>query len=249
MATTHARIAVLAAAVLAGSAGGSSISAQQSSQPATRLDQPAAAGWVFTPAISVAETWDSNVLLSTEGSNTSQDFLTVVTPKGALSYRGRRSTLLLDYQGSYQLYQQLSELNAFDQRSNVGIRHRLTPGLTFFARNNFSKSPTTDEIEIPGVEFRRQGVTIDDLRAGFEARLSKRTTLNGAYAFQWIDFEEIDGVLPANGLTRGGHAHGASAKLEQVLNSRVTVGGEYDLRRGTVDQNQRVRRPERARHG
>ena len=75
------------------------------------------------------------------------------TPRGALGYRGRRSMLQFDYQGSYQLYQQLSELNAFDQRSNASFRHRVTPGVTFFAQNSFSKSPTTDEIDLPGVEF------------------------------------------------------------------------------------------------
>ena len=234
MATPRTRVITLTAAILACTAGGSSISAQRQT---ARIDEPAAAGWVFTPAFSVAETWDDNVLLATEGSDTMQDFLTVFTPKGALSYRGRRSTLVFDYQGSYQLYQQLTELNAFDQRSNAAFRHRLTPSVTFFARNNFSMSPTTDEItEIPGVPFRRQGVMMDDLRAGIEARLNKRTTLNGAYAFQWLDFEESEGLLPVNGLSRGGQAHGANARLERVLNSRVTVGGEYDIRRGTVDE-------------
>jgi len=192
-------------------------------------------GWVFTPGFSVAETWDNNVLLAGEGSALAEDFLTVFTPRGALGYRGRRSTLQLDYQGSYQLYQQLTELNAFDQRSNAGFRHRLTPGLTIFVRNSFSKSPTADEIDLPGVEFRRQGVTMDDIRAGFDARLSKRTTLTGAYTYQWIDFEETPSLV-VNGLTRGGHAHGASARLERTLSPRLTLGGEYDLRRGIVDE-------------
>jgi hypothetical protein len=232
MAKQHAAIASLTFAVLLCTAGGSSLSAQNGS----RLEQPTAPGWVFTPGFSVAETWDSNVLLATEGSTMSQDYLTVFTPRGALGYRGRRSTLQFDYQGSYQLYQQLSELNAFDQRTNASFRQRLSPGVTFFAHNSFSKSPTTDEIDIPGVEFRRQGVAMDDARAGVEARITKRTTLNAAYAFQWLDFDETQGLLPANGLTRGGHAHGASARLERTLTARVKVGGEYDMRRGIVDQ-------------
>jgi hypothetical protein len=235
MATSHTRVIALTAAIVAFTAGGSSISAQR--QSASTGDQPAAPGWVFTPAFSVAETWDSNVLLATEGVDTEQDFLTVFTPRGALSYRGRRSTLMFDYQGSYQLYQQLTELNAFDQRSNAAFRHRLTPGITLFARNNFSMSPTTDEIiDLPGVPFRRQGVMMDDARAGLEARVSKRTTVNGAYAYQWIDFDDSDLSLPVGSLSRGGHAHGGNARLEHVLNSRVTVGGEYDIRRGTVDE-------------
>ena len=232
MATRHSAIAALTIAGLLCTAGGSPLKAQSGS----RLEQATAPGWVFTPGISVAETWDSNVLLSTEGSTTSGDFLTVFTPRGALGYRGRRSTLQFDYQGSYQLYQQLSELNAFDQRSNASFRQRLSPGVTFFAQNSFSKSPTTDEIDLPGVEFRRQGVMMDDARGGVDARLSKRTTLNAAYAFQWLDFDESQGLLPVNGLTRGGHAHGASARLQQTLTARVSVGGEYDMRRGIVDE-------------
>jgi hypothetical protein len=51
-----------------------------------------------------------------------------------------------------------------------------------------------------------------------------------------VDFEESDGLLPASGLSRGGHAHGANLRLERILNARVTVGGEYDIRRGTVDE-------------
>jgi hypothetical protein len=62
--------------------------------------QPTAAGWVFTPAISVAETWDNNVMLATEGSGSVGDFLTAISPRAALSFRGRRSTFQLDYRGA-----------------------------------------------------------------------------------------------------------------------------------------------------
>jgi hypothetical protein len=232
MATSRSRVVALTLAGVLCAAGGSSLSAQQRG---SQLEQPNPPGWVFTPAFSVAETWDNNVLLAGDGSELAEDFLTVFTPRGALGYRGRRLTLQLDYQASYQLYQQLTALNAFDQRSNVGFRHRLTPALTIFARNSFSKSPTTDQIELPGVEFRRQGVMMDDVRTGFDAQLTKRTSLTGAYTFQWVDFDENE-ILPVNGLTRGGHAHGASARLERSLSSRLTFGGEYDLRRGTVDE-------------
>ena len=232
MARRFSFIAALTIAVLVCTAGRQPLSAQSGA----RLEQPTAPGWVFTPGFSVAETWDSNVLLGGDGSTLSQDFLTVFTPRGALGYRGRRTTLQFDYQGSYQIYQQLSELNAFDQRSNASFRHRVSPGVTLFAQNSFSKSPTTDEIDLPGVEFRRQGVLMDDARVGVDARLTKRTTLNAAYAFQWLDFDESQGLLPASGFSRGGHAHGGSARLERPINARVSVGGEYDLRRGIVDE-------------
>ena len=196
--------------------------------------QPTAAGWVFTPAIAVAETWDNNVLLSTEDSGSTGDFLTAITPRGALSFRGPMTTFQLDYRGSYQLYQELSDLNAFDQRANASFRQRLSPKVTLFARNSLSQSPTTDEVDIPGVLFRRQGVLIDDLRAGIEARLSRRTNMTGSYTFQWVKFDEEQSEI-VNLLSRSGRANGAAVEVDHVLSPRLTVGGEYETRFANVE--------------
>jgi hypothetical protein len=207
--------------------------------PAVREQQPTAPGWVFTPGIGVAQIWDNNVLLSTEGSGSVGDFLTAISPRAGLGFRGPRSTFNLDYRGFYQLYQDLSELNAFDQRLNINHRQLLTPRLSFVAKNSLSKSPTTDEVDIPGVLFRRQGVVMDDFRAGLEARVNRRTTVNGAYTFQWLDFEEIEQPIPnpsIEALERGGHAHGAVAEVDHVLGPRLTVGAEYEMRHALVDQ-------------
>jgi hypothetical protein len=193
-------------------------------------------GWVFTPGIGVAQMWDTNVLLATEGSQTLGDFVTAISPRAALGFRGRLSTFQLDYRGAYQLYQDLSALNAFDQRLNLSYRQRLTPTVAFVAKNSLSRSPTTDEVDIPGVVFRRQGVVMDDLRAGVEARLSRRTTLGSDYTFQWLQFDDSDIPSPVEALERGGHAHGAVAQLDHVLGPRVTVGAEYEIRRATVDE-------------
>ena len=198
--------------------------------------QATPAGWVFTPTVAVAATWDNNVLLATEGSETAGDYLTAISPRAALSFRGRRSTFQLDYRGTYQLYQQLSELNAFDQRANVSFRQRLSPRVSLFAQNSLSRSPTTEEVDLPGVIFRRQGVLIDDLRAGLEARFTKRTTLSGAYTFQWLRFDQDDAPPPFALVDRSGHAHGAVFEFDHVLNSRLTVGAEYEARHALVDQ-------------
>jgi hypothetical protein len=190
-----------------------------SAQSRAAQEQSTPAGWVFTPGIAVAETWDNNVLLATEGSESAGDFLTAISPRAALGFRGRHSTFHLDYRGSYQLYQELTELNAFDQRMNADYSHRLTPRLSFVAKNSLSKSPTTDEVDIPGVVFRRQGVLMDDFRAGLEAQMNKRTTLNGAYTFQWLEFDDSNVLSPV-----------------VEAGPRVTVGGEYEMRHATVDQ-------------
>ena len=123
-------------------------------------------GWVFSPGVAVGETWDNNVVLSSDGSGSTGDFLTAITPRAVLSFRGRQSTFQVNYLGSFQLYQELTELNSYDHRSNSSYRYRLTPTLSFFATNSLSRSPTTDEVNIPGVFFRRQGVIIERLPLG-----------------------------------------------------------------------------------
>jgi hypothetical protein len=208
------------------------LSAQSPAGPS----QPTAPGWVFTPGIAVAETWDNNVLLSTEGSGSEGDFFTAVSPQAALGFRGRLSTFQLDYRGTYQLYQELTELNAFDQRLTVQYRHRLSPTVTFIAKNSLSRSPTTDEADVTNLVFRRQGVVMDDFRAGIEARLSKRTTVSSDYTFQWLKFGDTGVPSPVEALERGGHAHGAVAQIDHVLSPRVTVGGEYEIRHAIVDK-------------
>jgi hypothetical protein len=207
-----------------------------SAQGPVRPASPPAPGWVFTPAISVAESWDTNVLLASEGNERSGDFLTAITPRGALGFRGRHVTFHVDYRGSYQLYQELTQLNAFDQRATAAYTYRISPAVNIFARNGLSKSPTTDDIDLPGVRFRRQGVLLNDTRSGVEARLNRRTTMTAAYAFQWVEFDEEDVIVTVDGLRRGGHAHGGSGQVDYVLMPRVTVGGEFETRHATVDE-------------
>jgi hypothetical protein len=200
-------------------------------QGPVRTEQPTAPGWVFTPGIAVGETWDTNVLLATEDSGGQGDFLTAVSPRGALSYRGRHTTFSAGYSGSFNLYQELTELNAFDQRGTVDLRQRLSPRFTVFARNGLSKTPTTDDVDLPGIVFRRQGVLMDDLRTGVEARFDRRTSLSASYTFQWVDFEQLatNDDLPQE----GGRSHGVIADLDHILTPRVSLGGEFDLRRAT----------------
>jgi hypothetical protein len=192
-------------------------------------------GWVFTPSIGVAEVFDNNVLLSTEGSDGPSDFLTTVSPRAALGFRGRYSTFQLDYSSAYQLYQELSQLNAFEQRLNASFRQLLTPRVSFVAKNSLSKSPTTDALDMPGVVFRRQGVTMDDFRGGIEARLTEHTTLGSDYTFQWLKFDDDDVQSPIDALERGGLAHGVATEVDHVLNSRLTIGGRHEMRHATVD--------------
>ena len=200
--------------------------------------QPVPPGWVFTPGIAVAQTFDDNVLLAGEADDSvTSDWLTAVTPRGALTYRGRHTTFNADYRGSYQIYQELSALNAFEQRGTLAAEHRLSPYVSLFVRNNLSKAPTTDELDIPGVVFRRQGVLMNDFNGGADVRFSARSSLRASYVFQWLRFDGLSEAQLADPLRRGGHAHGGIAEYEYKLGPRVTIGAEFEGRRADVDTN------------
>jgi hypothetical protein len=216
----------LVAATIAGA--GSTVVAQRAVQP----QEGSPPGWVFTPAIGVAATTDNNVSLASEGSDSASDQVGVLSPSAALGYRGRFSTFHLDYRGSYRFYQELSQLNGLEQHLNVSGRHRASRSVTLFAQNSTDRSPTTDELVLTGVRFRRQGVVLDDARAGMEAAISPRTTVNAAYTFQWINFENLQ---PIDALRDGGHAHGVIASLEHALTGHLSIGGEYEGRRASVE--------------
>jgi hypothetical protein len=93
-------------------------------------------------------------------------------------------------------------------------------------------------VNVPGVVFRRQGVTLDEHRGGLESRLGRHTTLNSLYVFEWLKYDDNGVPSPVENLERGGHSHGAVVQLDHTLNTRWTVGSEYEMRHATV-QNAR----------
>jgi len=215
----------------------SPLDAQGRALAPARPEPTSAPGWVFTPAISASESWDNNVLLATEDSGVAADFLTSVSPRAGLGYRGRYTTLRLNYEGSYHLYQDLTSLNAFEQRLGVDLRQRVSRHVSLFARDGLTRTPTTDDVDLPGIRFRRQGVILDDLRAGVEAQFSPRTSLNAAYTFQWLDFAagSNDLTVPSDEFHQGGHSHGVSASFQHRLQKTIGLGAEFDMRHATLE--------------
>ena len=188
-------------------------------------------------------------LLSTEGSEHASDFLTVVTPRAALGFRGRWINFQLNYIGSYQLYQQLSELNAFDQRLNTAYRQVLSRRLAIVSRNSLSRSPSTDAVDIPGVLFRRQGVTMDDYRGGLEARLSKHTTLSSLYTFRVAEVRQR--WRPLAGHRAGARRPCTWRHREAGARARPAMDGRQRVRAAARDRPERtgLRRADGRRHG
>src|SRR5262249_46340223 len=105
---------VASAALLALTLEGTPASAQSNFALVDPTEPAGVSGWTFTPSLAYQGAWDDNVLLVFQP-DPPNDFLTLVSPRAALNYFGRRSEFDLSYDGSFQIYRQLSDLNSYYQ--------------------------------------------------------------------------------------------------------------------------------------
>ena len=211
-------------------------------------------GWSVTPAIGVSEMWDDNPTLAAEGDVRTGDFVTAVRPSLALDFRGRHTTVRSDYAGIFDFYRDLTGLNTRDHRAGLDFTHQATRRLQLFARDQAMLSPTTaDALEVGATVLRRQTTRMNAFSGGFEATLGRQTTLNAAYASQWIEFanddnEPVSPIPPSDELLLGGHSHGGIGELRHRLNQRFAIGADYDdPARHRRQRHRDLRRAERAR--
>jgi hypothetical protein len=190
--------------------------------------------WSLTPAIGVSQLWDDNPTLAAEGNVRTGDFVTSVRPSLGLGFRGRRTTLRTDYNGTFDYYNRLRDQNTVDHRAAFDLTHRLTRRVEFFVRDQAMISPTTgDALELAPTTLRRQTTRMNALRSGVDAALSARTTLSVVYATQWIDFASDDLSVPSP-ILQGGYSHGGTGEVRHRITSRWAVGADYELQRATV---------------
>lgn len=190
-------------------------------------------GWVFTPSLAVGGGWDDNVLLANPGDDPPRDYASPVNPGLSLDFTGRRTQLSTGYLGSYTFYRTVNELTSYEHHLRASVQHRLTPRLSIFGEENFSQAPTTDALQLAGVPFYRIGSRTNTAGGGLEAAVSKYTNVRGRYMLRTVsfDFDEIAGRE-----LRGGTAHEAELGVTRALSARLTVGGDYTLLRGSLNQ-------------
>lgn len=196
-------------------------------------------GWTFTPAVAFGVIRDSNVALVGGGAgravDTQGDAVFTIVPSGQLEFLGKRTEFSAGYRGFLRRYADVEGLDAFDQRATLGFRRLATRRLTLFASNNFASSPTTDEIEVNGVPFRRTGSRLNTAAAGADVRLTKFTNLSARYDVTWVDFERSEQF---SDLT-GGWIHALRGEVTRQITSRVAAGGEYSYRTASLDRGER----------
>jgi hypothetical protein len=214
--------------LLAGLAG--SAAAQDSSSEFASWRTP---GWSFTPGVTLAGVFDSNVALVSAPADTRQtqsDQLFIAQPFGQLEFMSRRTQFATGYQGYMRRYTDVDELNGFDQRGYISVRRLHTRRLTYFLNDHFADVPTTDEVELNGVPYTRTGSQMNTLAAGLEARLTKTTGLSVSYDNTWVQFDRTDTFLT------GGQVNGGRAELNHHLSSRLAFGAEYGIRYADLNE-------------
>ena len=110
------------------------------------------------------------------------------------------------------------------------VRRLITRRLTFFAHDSFGHLPTTDDVELNGVPFRRIGSRTNGGEAGIEARLTKYTDLSVRYENTWIRFDRPELFLT------DGWVNGVHAELSRRLSERLSAGAEYGFRLADLNE-------------
>jgi hypothetical protein len=233
--TAIRRLAIAATACLLAIAP---LAAQQADPSSVEFQSFRLPGWSFTPAVAVGATYDTNVALTSPQASvgsTQGDTLFNVVPSGQLQFIGKHTDFSTAYRGFLRRYTDVEGLDSYDQRASLGFRRAVSLRLSLFAKNNYADSPTTDEVEVNGVPFRRAGSRTNTLAAGADYRVSKFTTLSTVYEMTWVDFDRAEDF---RSLT-GGWIHGIRADLGRQITPRITVGGEYGYRLASLDEDGR----------
>ena len=184
-------------------------------------------GWSFTPGITVAGGFDSNVALASAPADTGRtrsDGLFLAQPFGQLEFNSPRTEFSTGYQGYVRRYIDVDQLNGFDHRGYLSLRRLATKRVTITLSDSYADVPTTDEVELNGVPFARTGSRTNTLAAGVDARLTKFTDLNVRVDNDWVDFDRTETFLT------GGWVNGVRTGLSRRLGRQVSAGGEYSIR-------------------
>jgi hypothetical protein len=228
------RLRSLAALVMTALLGTAGAAAQEQIPAPSQEFEMAPPGWSFTPNIAVGWVYDSNVGLvdPAPGFEKQEDQLFLVVPSGELMYLGKYSRFAGGYRGAVLRYRTIDAFDSYDQRAWGSFNRRMSPRVTMFANGSFQRSPTTDDLFLNGVVFRRTGVKTTTLNGGVDVALGRATNLHTQY--EWISVA-FDRRTEQPGLLLGGRSHGAEAEVTHRLTNRLSVGGVYDVRFADVD--------------
>jgi len=210
--------------------------AAQQAEQAVEFQSFRMPGWSFTPSVALGVGFDSNVALTSPRADlreTQGDTVFLIVPSGQLEFIGKRTGFSLNYRGFLRHYSDVEGLDNFDQRAAVHFKRAVSRRLSVFASNGFNDTPTTDEVAVNGVPFRRTGSRTNNLAIGSDFRFNKLTTLVTRYDGTWVEFDSPDLLLT------GGWINALRNEVNHRLSARVAIGGEYEFRTATLDRGSR----------
>jgi hypothetical protein len=193
------------------------------------------AGWVFTPSVGFGGSWDDNVLLVDTGGDPPSDYASPLSPSLGFDFLGRRTKFSSGYDGSFLFYRTLDQLSSSEHLFRASMEHKINPRLLVFGQESYSRSPTTDTLELAGVPFFRVGSVNNSAGGGLEAALNKFTTMRGSYTLRNVAFDSDETDIIGGPDLQGGYAHEFALLVDRALSPRLTIGGEYDLTRAIVN--------------
>jgi hypothetical protein len=115
----------------------------------------------------------------------------------------------------------------------LSLREQLTRRVAMSVKDNFVKVPSTDELDLGGIPFRRTGARYNAFSGGLEARITRTTDVSTRYEMTWVDFARQDTLLT------GGIVNGVHADLTHRFTGRSSFGGEYSVRWANLNQGTR----------
>lgn len=213
------------------------VSGRADAQPAPWAPERLTAGWTFLPAITLGAMWDSNVTVQNAGGTganaTIAEWVGVVSPRGEFVFNGRHTRFNAGYAGTLERYDRLAELNRFEQRGRVTLRHDVTQRFQLQAMGSVTRTPTSDRLELGAVPFVHVGSRLIEAGGGSSYAISDRTKLQASYRFQKVDFDRSITEDDRLFLT-GGYAHMPEVSVLHDVTSRFSTGASYEFRRAVT---------------
>jgi hypothetical protein len=187
-------------------------------------------GFQAEPSLSVAEEYDDNIGLS--GTLKNHDYITMLTPRIALSYKGVRADSSLSYEAVAEFYKEHSELNTVKHIGNFMSRYQLSQTAELKVQDGFVYSPEATDIAPTVIVPPRTKQYNNSASASISQKLSPLTSVSVAYNYV-VQRYENSGLI--GGTVHDSAVHGVQLNLVHGLTRTDTLTASAGYRYFKID--------------
>src|SRR4051812_25102353 len=130
---------------------------------------PANYGWTVTPSLLADTMFDDNALVRSNGGETPADLVSVINPRIAAEFKGRRGECAGAHEAALRLFRPQDPLNSYAQQESAEARRLVPRHVTMFGGYQMFSAPTTELLQFVGVPYVRTGSTSNLLSGGADA--------------------------------------------------------------------------------